>query len=105
MLLLAAGGPGCSSTWAGVSRQEVSPSRSRDTDITRSTWDHRNRLARVEHFADHAAFVAAQPDQVVEYAYDFGNRWVRKVLDSDGNGTPNTSTIFVHDGTDGAGAP
>ena len=33
-----------------------------------------------------------------KYAYDFGNRWVRKVLDSDGDGTADGSTIFVYDG-------
>jgi len=57
------------------------------THITRYTWDHRNRLTRVEQFADHAAFEAQQPDRVVEYAYDFGNRWVRRVVDTDGAGS------------------
>ncbi|OHB66207.1 MAG: hypothetical protein A2V70_12255 [Planctomycetes bacterium RBG_13_63_9] len=39
-------------------------------------------------------------DQVVEYAYDFGNRWVRKILDPDGAATGENlqSTFFLYDG-------
>jgi hypothetical protein len=35
---------------------------------------------------------------VVEYAYDFGQRWVRKVLDSNGDGVADENRIFVYDG-------
>jgi len=66
-----------------------------DTDVTEYTWDHRNRLTKVSHFATQTDHAAADPDQVVEYAYDFGQRWVRKVLDSGGDGTAEGSTIFV----------
>jgi len=76
-----------------------------DTDITLYTWDHRNRLTRVEQFADHAAFEAQQPDRVVEYAYDFGNRWVRKLVDTNGDGTAEAGTIFVHDGLETSPLP
>ena len=41
-----------------------------DTDITQYTWDHRNRLVKVEHRAGYAAAV----DRVIENAYDFQNR-------------------------------
>ena len=68
-----------------------------DTDITSYAWDHRNRLVEVCDFADHAAYTAGTPSQIVQYAYDFGNRWVRKVLDTDGDGTADSSTVFVHD--------
>ena len=35
---------------------------------------------------------------MVEYAYDHENRLVRKSLDSDGDGTANSSTVFAYDG-------
>ena len=38
------------------------------------------------------------PTKIVEYAYDFGNRWIRKVLDADADLTPDASRVFVHDG-------
>ena len=41
-----------------------------DTDITQYTWDHRNRLAKVEHRPTYAEAV----DRVIENAYDFQNR-------------------------------
>ena len=41
-----------------------------DTDITQYTWDHRNRLVKVEHRASYAAAV----DRVIENAYDYANR-------------------------------
>ncbi|HOA52735.1 MAG TPA: hypothetical protein PKI05_10810 [Thermogutta sp.] len=37
---------------------------------------------KVEHRASYAAAV----DKVVEYAYDYENRWVRNRLDADGDG-------------------
>jgi len=64
-----------------------------DTDITQYTWDHRNRLVKVEHRASYAAAV----DKVVEYAYDYENRWVRKRLDADGDGHTDQRRLFVYD--------
>jgi len=69
-----------------------------DTAITQYTWDHRNRLTKVSHFATQTDYSGANPDQIVEYAYDFGQRWVRKVLDSDGDGTADENRVFVQDG-------
>jgi len=65
-----------------------------DTDITQYTWDHRNRLTKVEHRASYAAAV----DHVVEYAYDYANRWVYKRLDDDGDGHAEQRRIFIYDG-------
>ncbi|HPZ82112.1 MAG TPA: hypothetical protein PL064_01685, partial [Thermogutta sp.] len=65
-----------------------------DTDITQYTWDHRNRLVKVEHRASYAAAV----DRVIENAYDYANRWVRRRLDSDGDGHTDQRRIFVYDG-------
>jgi RHS repeat-associated protein len=65
-----------------------------DTDITQYTWDHRNRLVKVEHRPHYAAAV----DKVVEYFYDHQNRWVRRAIDADGNGHLDGRRIFVYDG-------
>ncbi|ASV76677.1 hypothetical protein THTE_4076 [Thermogutta terrifontis] len=65
-----------------------------DTDITQYTWDHRNRLTKVEHRSSYAAAV----DHVVEYAYDYANRWVYKRLDDDGDGHAEQRRIFIYDG-------
>jgi len=67
-----------------------------DTAITEFVWDHRNRLVAVKDFADHTAYAAGAPSQVVEHTYDFGNRWTRKVFNP---GQPDErATIFVYDG-------
>ena len=68
------------------------------TNLVNSTsvryqWDHRNRLVKVTFKDDQGA-----PTKIVEYAYDFGNRWIRKVLDADADLTPDASRVFVHDG-------
>jgi len=49
-----------------------------DTDITEYTWDHRNRLVKVEHRAGYGAAV----DRVIENHYDSENRWVRRAIDA-----------------------
>ena len=67
------------------------------TDITRYIWDHRDRLTEVRHYATYTAYQSDAPDRVVEYAYDYQNRWVRKVVNP---GTDaQEKTIFVYDGT------
>lgn len=65
-----------------------------DTDVTEYAWDHRNRLTEVTH---RAAYGAAA-DMVVENSYDFANRWVRKILDDDGDGTRDYTQVFAYDG-------
>ena len=65
-----------------------------DGDITQYTWDHRNRLVKIEHRPDYEAAV----DRVIEYAYDYQNRWVRKELDADGDGHLDGRRIFAYDG-------
>lgn len=37
------------------------------------------------------------PTPIIEYAYDHGNRWVRKTLDTNADGTVDSSRVFVHD--------
>ena len=56
------------------------------------TWDHRNRLTKVTYKNS-----GGTATKIVEYAYDYGQRWVRKTLDTDADGTIESSTVFVHD--------
>jgi len=65
-----------------------------DTDVTKYTWDARNRLVRV---ADYPV-EGAPPEQVVDYLYDLENRWIGKLVDSDGDGTVDQRTAFAYDG-------
>ena len=57
------------------------------------TWDHRNRLTKVT-YKD----ASGTATKIIEYAYNFGQQWVRKILDSDADGTADESTVFVHNG-------
>jgi hypothetical protein len=34
----------------------------------------------------------------VENSYDYANRWIKKTLDSDGNGTVDSTSVFAYDG-------
>jgi len=65
-----------------------------DTDITEYTWDHRNRLVKVQHRAGYGAAV----DRVIENYYDSENRSVRRAIDADGDGHLDGRRIFVYDG-------
>ncbi len=56
------------------------------------TWDHRNRLTKVTYKNS-----GGTATKIVEYAYDYGQRWVRKTLDTDADATIESSRIFVHD--------
>ena len=47
---------------------------------------------------EHRPGYAAAVDKVVEYFYDYQNRWVRKALDSDGDGHLDGRRIFIYDG-------
>ena len=69
-----------------------------DTDVTTYTWDYRNRLTEVSAFDDYAAYSSDTPDQVVAYAYDYANRLVERSLDTDGDGTVDSSSVYVYDG-------
>jgi RHS repeat-associated protein len=69
-----------------------------DTDVTTYSWDHRNRLVEVTHYA--ACVVPS--DLVVDYAYDFVNRLVRETVDPDGTTGSEAveQTVFVYDGSE-----
>ena len=55
-----------------------------DSDITKYTWDQRNRLIAVSHYATYAAYPNS-PDQVVAYMYDFADRQIRRALTTGGS--------------------
>jgi len=50
------------------------------------------------HFGDFEDCKTKSADQVVQYTYDHENRWVRKILDSDGDGDTDASTVLIYDG-------
>ena len=65
-----------------------------DTDITTYTWDNRNRLTKVETFSDYAKYDAETPDKVVEYTYDYANRWLGETITVPGETTTVTQTAL-----------
>jgi hypothetical protein len=66
---------------------------SRPARVTEYAWDHRNRLTRVTTRAIANGPLTAD----IQYAYDFGQRWIRKTLDTNADGTIEESRVFVHD--------
>jgi len=67
-----------------------------DTDVTLYTWDHRNRLTKVEHRALHQG----SADSVLAYTYDAFDRLVRRAIDADGNANFEQYELFLYDGAD-----
>ncbi|NLX96620.1 MAG: hypothetical protein GXY83_10625 [Rhodopirellula sp.] len=65
---------------------------------TRYEWDHRNRLTRVTEHPN--ANPATAATRIIAYAYDAGDRLVRRSLDSDGNGTAEAVAKYFYDGDD-----
>jgi RHS repeat-associated protein len=62
-----------------------------DTDITKYTWDYRNRLTAVRHYTSYTNYQADTPDQVVAYTYDYAGRQIRRALTTGG------STSYAYD--------
>jgi|GEM_PF-5767379 len=59
------------------------------------TWDYRNRLTSVTKQTYNAETGTWENVQIVEYTYDYNNVWIRKTLDSNGDGTADSKTIFI----------
>ena len=59
------------------------------------TWDYRNRLTTVTKQTFNAENQTWKTTQIIEYTYDYNNTWIRKILDSNGDGTGDSKTIFV----------
>jgi RHS repeat-associated protein len=62
-------------------------------EVTEYHWDHRNRLTRVSTRATANGPLTTD----IHYAYDFGQRWIRKTLDTNADGTIEESRVFIHD--------
>jgi RHS repeat-associated protein len=72
------------------------------SNITKYTWDNRNRLVKVEKFASASDYAdGTNSMESIVYAYDFQNRLIHKTLDPDGShlsaGTIQ-QTVYVYDG-------
>ena len=69
--------------WIPGAANETAPGQnSGDTDITIYTWDNRDRLTSVTHYADYTAFTGEtpSPDLTVTYTYDAFNRWIGETV-------------------------
>ena len=58
-------------------------------------WDYRNRLTKVTQQEYNSSTEEWQDVQIVEYTYDYNNIWIRKLLDTNGDGTPDSKSIFI----------
>ena len=72
-----------------------------DTDITTYTWDYRNRLTEVNHFASFTAYSGQSSDKVVDYTYNFANRLVKEMVNADGalGSAAIHQTVFAYNGS------
>jgi len=57
--------------------------------------DYRNRLTSVTKQEFNAETQEWTTVQIVEYTYDYNNVWIRKTLDSNGDGTVDSKSIFI----------
>ena len=46
------------------------------TDITKYTWDYRNRMTALAHYADYSLYTSSDPNLAIKYTYDAFNRQV-----------------------------
>ncbi|MDO4584597.1 MAG: RHS repeat-associated core domain-containing protein [Planctomycetia bacterium] len=59
------------------------------------TWDYRNRLTKVTQQEYNTETQEWTTTQIVEYAYDYNNVWIRKTLDTNADGTADSKSIFI----------
>ena len=80
--------------WVASGAGETQPGAG-DSEITTYTWDNRNRLTAVTHYASYTAYSASPPtpDQTVTYTYDVFNRWIGETTTAGGS---TTQTRFVY---------
>ncbi len=64
------------------------------TDITKYTWDFRNRMTGLAHYADYTDYTSSEPDMAITYTYD---AFDRQVDEDDAAGSFDQRTIW--DGT------
>jgi len=73
----------------------VSKTNSAGTERELYTWDHRNRLTTVTKQTYDTTTATWTTVQIVEYAYDYNNVWIRKTVDTNGDGTADSKSIFI----------
>ena len=70
-------------------------SKTNSTNRELYEWDYRNRLTSVTQQEYNSTTEEWQTVQIIEYAYDYNNIWIRKTLDTNGDGTPDSKSIFI----------
>ena len=73
----------------------ISKTNAAGTERELYEWDYRNRLSSVTKQTFDSVSETWQTVQIVEYAYDYNNVLIRKVLDADGDGISDSKTIFL----------
>ena len=73
----------------------ISKTNAAGTERELYSWDYRNRLESVTKQEYNATTQEWEDVQIVEYAYDYNNVLIRKVLDADGDGTADSKTLFL----------
>jgi RHS repeat-associated protein len=85
--------------WVNNNSGSESSPQPNDTDITIYTWDNRDRLTSVTHYANYAAYQpqsgSPTPDMTVTYTYDIFNRWIGETIT---HGGTTIQTRYVYDG-------
>ncbi len=75
------------------------------TDITKYTWDYRNRMTGLAHYADYADYTSSDSDMAIKYTYDAFNRQVDEDDAAGGLGQrtiwDGTSALETLNGSDG----
>ena len=69
--------------------------------VTAYTWDNRNRLTEVDHYASSAAYAAKTSDWSVQYTYDYLDRQIQRKVDSNGSAAGGVDYFYnVYQGDD-----
>ncbi len=70
-------------------RNRTKRTKTSDSSYEKYTWDHRNRLTKVEFFNSSHSLTKS-----IDYFYDMFGRMVRRTLDSNGSGSGGVSDTW-----------
>ena len=73
----------------------ISKTNAAGTERELYVWDYRNRLSSVTKQEFNTTTQEWEDVQIVEYAYDYNNVLIRKVLDVNGDGVSDSKTLFL----------
>ena len=73
----------------------ISKTNAAGTERELYEWDYRNRLESVTKQTYDSVSETWEDVQIVEYAYDYNNVLIRKVLDANGDGMADSKTLFL----------